>query len=114
MLVGEAAGEGYDGALGRGVVKEIGAADVGVDGGAVDDGVAGFHVLEGVFGDVEHRVDVGVEGLEPLVSVKGPLAQGIALVREEEEGGVLCKLTNAVDHVLIGGVVDDNVDSTHV
>lgn len=69
LLVGKAAGEGDDGAFAGGVVEEVGAADVGVDGGAVDDGVTGFHVLESIFGDVEHGVDVGVEGSQPLVSV---------------------------------------------
>ena len=66
--VGEAAGEGDHGALAGGVVEEVFAADVGVDGGAVDDGVAGFHVGERVFGEEEAGVDVGVEGLDPLVS----------------------------------------------
>ena len=64
----ETAGEGDDGAFGGGVVQEVGAADVGVYGGAVYDCVAGFHVREGVFGEVEVGVDVGVEGFEPLVS----------------------------------------------
>lgn len=69
LLVVQAAGEGDDGAFGGGVVEEVGAADVGVDGGAVDDGVAAVHVREGVLGEVEVGVDVGVEGFEPLVSV---------------------------------------------
>ena len=67
----EAAGKGVDGAFAGGVVEEVGAADVGVDGGVVDDGVAGFQVREGVFGEVEVGVDVGVEGGEPLFSVNG-------------------------------------------
>ena len=71
LLVVETAGEGDDGAFGGGVVEEVGAADVGVYGGAVYDCVAGFHVGEGVFGEVEVGVDVGVEGFEPLVSVEG-------------------------------------------
>ena len=45
LLVGKAAGEGDDGTFAGGVVKEIRTADVGVDGGAVDDCVAGLHVL---------------------------------------------------------------------
>ena len=69
LLVVQAAREGDDGAFGGGVVEEVGAADVRVHGGAVDDRVAGFHVREGVFGDVEVGVDVRVEGLEPLLSV---------------------------------------------
>lgn len=50
LLVVQAAGEGDDGAFGGGVVEEVRAADVGVDGGAVDDGVAAVHVREGVLG----------------------------------------------------------------
>ena len=68
-LVGEGAREGDDGAFGGGVVEEVGAADVGVDRGVVDDGVAGVEVREGVFGEVEVGVDVGVEGFDPLVAV---------------------------------------------
>lgn len=66
-LVAEAAREGDDGALGRRVVQQVGAADVGVDAGVVDDGGAPLHVREGVLGQVEEGVDVGVEGVEPLV-----------------------------------------------
>ena len=68
LLVREPAGEGDDGAFAGGVVEEIRAADVGVHRGAVDDRVAGFHVLQGVFTDVEHGVHVRVEGADPLVS----------------------------------------------
>ncbi len=66
----ETASEGDDGAFGGSVVEEVGTADVGVYGGAVYDCVAGFHVGEGVFGEVEVGVDVGVEGFEPLVSAQ--------------------------------------------
>lgn len=69
LLVVEAAGEGDDGAFGGGVVEEVRAADVGVDGGVVDDCVAALHMLEGVFGEVVVGVNVGVEGLEPLLSI---------------------------------------------
>ena len=71
LQVREAAREGDDGALGGGVVEQVRAADVGVDGGVVDDRVAGVHVLEAVFCHVEVGVDVGVEGEVPLVSVRG-------------------------------------------
>ena len=73
----QAAREGDDGAFAGGVVEEIGAADVRVHGGVVDDCVAGFHVCEGVFGEVEVGVDVCVEGFEPLVSGRG----GLVLIR---------------------------------
>ena len=72
LLVRETPCEGHDGAFAGGVVEEIRAADVGVYGGAVDDRVAGFHVLQGVFADVEHGVHVCVEGADPLVSVFFP------------------------------------------
>ena len=68
LLVREPSREGDDGAFAGGVVEEIRAADVGVHRGAVDDRVAGFHVLQGVFADVEHGVHVRVEGADPLVS----------------------------------------------
>ncbi len=71
LLVGQGTGEGRDGAFAGGVVKEIGPANVGVDGAAIDDCVAGFHMREGVFGDEEHGVDVGVEGFDPLFPVGG-------------------------------------------
>ncbi len=62
----EATGERDDGAFGGGVVEEIGAPNVGVHRGAVDDCVAGLEMLKGVLGDVESGVDVGIEGLQPL------------------------------------------------
>ena len=62
LLVVQAAREGYDGAFAGRVVEQIGAADVGVYGGAVDDCVAALHVFEAVFGEVEVGVDVDVEG----------------------------------------------------
>ena len=68
LLVGQATGEGDDGTFGGGVVQEIGAADVSVDRGAVDNGVTGFHMLQRVLGDIEIGVDVGVEGLKLLIS----------------------------------------------
>lgn len=69
LLVGQAAGEGDDSTLCAGVVEQVGAADVGVDAGIVDDGAATFHVRKAVFGEVEVGVNVGVEGMNPLVPV---------------------------------------------
>lgn len=66
LLVVEATGKGDDGAFGGGVVEEIGAPNVGIHRGAVDDRVAGLEMLKGVLGDVEGGVDVGIEGLQPL------------------------------------------------
>ena len=67
LLVMQSTCEGHDGAFGGRVVEQVGAADVCVDGSAVVDGVAALHVLEGVLGDVKVGVDVGVEGLQPLI-----------------------------------------------
>ena len=69
-LVGEAAGEGRDGAFGAGIVEEVGTADESVDGAVVDDAVAGMEVRDGVFGEVEVGVNVCVKGEEPLVSAQ--------------------------------------------
>ena len=52
-LVAETVGESCDGALGAGVVEQVGSADVFVDTGIVDDCVAFGHVWEGVLGEVE-------------------------------------------------------------
>ena len=71
-LVREAPREGHDGAFAGGVVEEVVAADVGVDGGAGDNGVAAGHLGEGVFGEKEEGVDVCVEGVEPLFPVLPP------------------------------------------
>lgn len=68
VLVRQATGEGDDGTFGGCVVEQIGAPNVRVDGGVVDDCGAFFHVWERVFAEVEEWVDVGVEGFEPLVS----------------------------------------------
>lgn len=62
QLVRKAASQCDNGAFGGRVVEQIGSANVGVDGGAVDDGVTGVEVRSDVFGEVEVRVDVGVEG----------------------------------------------------
>lgn len=60
-LVAEAAGEAHDGALCGGVVEEVRAADVGVDAGVVNDGVAFAEVGEGIFGEVEEGWDWSVD-----------------------------------------------------
>jgi hypothetical protein len=115
-LVAEPVGEGGDGALGARVVEQVWAADVGVHASVVDDGVAFGHVWEGVLGEVEEgcwdflvsfvqvvvvvvvwqawlTVDVGVEGLEPLV---------------------LWNVQDGVLHHLERVVVDKDVDGAHV
>lgn len=66
VLVAETTGERDDGTLCRCVVEKIWTADVGIDGGVVDDCGAFGHVWEDVFGEVEEGMDVGVEGLFPL------------------------------------------------
>jgi hypothetical protein len=66
-LVGQATREGNNGALGRCVVEQVGAANVGVNRGVVEDGCARLHVGQGVLGQVEEWVNVGVEGVYPLV-----------------------------------------------
>lgn len=68
LLVAKSTSEGNDGTFGACVIEQIGPADVWVDRGAGDDGVALLHVWEGVFGEEEEGVDVSVKGLNPLFS----------------------------------------------
>lgn len=69
LLVMQSTCEGHNCAFGGGVVEQVRASDICVDGGAVADGVAALHVLESVLGEVEVGVNIGVEGLQPLLSV---------------------------------------------
>lgn len=73
--------------------KEIGATDVCVDGSVVDDAVARVHVRQSVLGHVEEGVNVGVEGELPLL---------------------LGEILDVLDHVLVGGIVDKDVDGAHL
>ena len=113
LLVVETACERDDGAFAGGVVEEVGTADVGVYRGAVDDGVAGLHVREGVFGQVEVGVDVGVEGLEPLLPTPPLVHNGQMLFRAFVKD-VLWEFCDTVDHVLVGCIVHDNVYGAHL
>jgi len=65
--IGEAAGEGDDGALSGGIVEQVRATNVGIYTGVIDDGAAGLHVRNRSFAEMEEGVDVGVEGPEPLL-----------------------------------------------
>jgi len=70
VLVRKTTGKGDNGTLGAGVVEKIGATDIGVHRGVIDDGVTGLHVGQTVLGQVEEGVDVGVEGELPLLPAK--------------------------------------------
>lgn len=70
VLVAQTPSEGDDGALGTGVVEQVWPADIGVDAGIVDDGGPALHVWEEIFGKIEHGVDVHVEGVVPLLTVR--------------------------------------------
>ena len=89
LLIAQATGEGDDCALGGGVVEKVGTTDIGVDAGVVDDGAAALHVWQRVLGKVEVGVNVGVEGVEPLV---------------------FGKVLDVIDDHLVGGVVEEDVD----
>jgi hypothetical protein len=69
VLVAQSPGEGDDGALGARVVEQVRAANVGVHGGAGNDGIATGHVREGIFREVKERVDIYVESLDPLFPI---------------------------------------------
>lgn len=68
LLIVEPASEGDDGAFGGGVVEEVRAPNICVYRGAVDDCIARLEMLEGILGDIEGGVNVGVEGFQPLFS----------------------------------------------
>jgi hypothetical protein len=70
ILIRQASCEGYYGAFGRSVIEKVRAADVGVDGSVIDDGVTALHMGNGILAEVEERMDVGVEGVHPLVPGK--------------------------------------------
>src|SRR5215207_10355994 len=88
-LLGEALGEGVDGALRAGVGQQGRRGLVGLDGAGVDDGPALRHVRQRRLDEPEHRVYVGLEG---------PVEQ---LGRD---------VGYPVDRHLVGGVIDENVD----
>lgn len=70
-LVGKSAVEGDDGALGRGVLEQVRAANEGVNGSHVDDAAARRHVLECCLASVEIVVDVQLESILPLLAGQG-------------------------------------------
>ena len=65
-LVAETSSEGYDSSLSGGVIKKIWAANVCVYGGIVDDSTSPRHMWNGVLGEEEVGMNVGVKGVEPL------------------------------------------------
>lgn len=88
LLVGEGARKRNDGAFGAGVVEKIRTSDVGVHGGTGEDCVAAAHLGKDVFGEEEEGVDVGGEGVEPLlsvpdISIKFPIFHTILWIKEE-------------------------------
>lgn len=70
ILVRQTASEGDDGALCGRVVEQVWTTDVCIDRGIVDDSCTTLHVREGVLGEEEEGVNVGVESMEPLVPVE--------------------------------------------
>jgi hypothetical protein len=73
--------------------KKIGTTDVCVDGSVVDDAVSRVHVRQSILGHVEERMDVSSKSELPLL---------------------LGKILDILNHVLVGSVVDKNVDGTHL
>lgn len=67
VLVAQTPRERHDGPLCRRVVQQVRSSYIRVDGRVVDDGAARLHVRQGVLGDVKVRVDIDVEGVDPLV-----------------------------------------------
>lgn len=69
LLVGQTSGKRYNSSLGRRIVKEIRSTNVMVNRRAVDYSRAPFHVREGVLGEIEEWMDVGIERILPLIPV---------------------------------------------
>ena len=92
LLVGKRARKRHNRALGAGVVQQIRAPDVRIDACVIDDSVTGFHVRDAEFREVVEGVDVGVEGLVPLLDGQ---------------------LGNVLLHHLERCVVDEDVDGAH-
>lgn len=68
QLIAQPACEGDDGTLCRCVVQKVWTADVRVDTSVVDNACSSLQVWKRIFGDVKDRMDVGVEGVNPLVT----------------------------------------------
>lgn len=112
LLIRQSSRECYNCPLRRGVVKQISPADIWIDRGTIDDRGSGLHMREGVFRKIEERVDVGVEALLPLlpievVSKKSQLLHGLP------RNSSLIEFADIAQHVLKGGIVDQNIDATH-
>lgn len=93
VLVAQTACEGDNSALGRRVIEEVRPANISVDGSIVDDRRAGLHVRQRIFGEIEVRVYVGIEGVNPLF---------------------LLQIFDVFDHHLVGCVVDQDIDTSEL
>lgn len=65
-MVGQTTSKGYNGSLGRCVVKEVRSPNVVVDGAAIYDSRPSSHMGQRILGEVKERMDVGVECIFPL------------------------------------------------
>jgi hypothetical protein len=93
ILVRQTAGKTDDGALCGCVVEQIRTTNVSIDAGVVDDGVTLVHMRQSVFGQVKEGVDVCLESKLPLL---------------------LGQVDNILNHVLVGRIVYQDVDCTHL
>lgn len=110
LLLGQSAGEGDDGAFGGGIVEQAWRTHVGVLGGVVDDAVASTQMRQRVLGKMEDGVDVGVEGAEPLLSVSLPSENSPGKRKEH----ILGDFRNVVLHHLVGGIVDQDIETAEL
>src|SRR5580698_3949082 len=90
-LLRQYCGEDRDGRLRRGKVQQVWRWGVGVDGGGIDDGSAGRHVLECRLREPEHGIDIRLVG-------------GVQLLRRNVKDRVLRRLAC--------GIVDKDVQAT--
>lgn len=90
--------------------EKIGTADVGVDRSVVDNGVAALHVRKRVLREVEEGVDISIKCKFP-VSLLAGILMGCCWKKLPL---LLGKVLDVLDHVLVGSVVDKDVDGTHL
>lgn len=68
LLVGQCSCESDNSTLSRSIVKQVPSSDVGVHGSTIDDGRASLEMRHCVFGQIEVRMNVGIERILPLLS----------------------------------------------
>ena len=67
LLIVQTTSKSNDAAFARSIVEKVRAANVAINGGIVDDGIATLHVLKRIFSQEEIGMHVRIKSLDPLV-----------------------------------------------